>query len=141
MTGSNSSTLRPTIRAFLDGVDTFYELPPSKHSNGYKKLPDVVQQYLETVNFTKQLNRLQRHSSTRQGFYNHFFQWFDGFQVLKFVHFARDFGYPNTDVRSAALLLLKALHIPYQQERGSLLHVFRETDRSRKVAVKGHLLP
>ena len=40
-------------------------------------------------------------------FVKRFFNWFDGFMVLKFVHFARDHFYEQMEILEAAKSLMK----------------------------------
>jgi hypothetical protein len=56
--------------------------------------------------------------------------WFDGFNVLKFVHHARDRFYPNMEVEEAAKKLLERINGAAQPQRETLLDIYRRMDRS-----------
>ncbi len=53
-------------------------------------LPDSIQAFHEEHKFREGLSKMQQNSASRESFAKHFFRWWDGFRVLKFVHFARD---------------------------------------------------
>ncbi len=72
------------LKILLEQVDFFYK------NKKTRKLPNSIGEFLENENFEKELERLQSQSNSLEHFRKHFFHWFDGFKVLKFVHFARD---------------------------------------------------
>jgi hypothetical protein len=62
-------------------------------------------------------------------FVKRFYRFFDAFQVLKFVHYLRDFHYPNQPVGQVAKELLHANGLIIESTRNeALLNVFRKID-------------
>ena len=54
------------------------------------QLPKSINAFLATIDFDDNLHRIQNNSGSKATFYDNFHRWFDGFKVLKYVHFARD---------------------------------------------------
>ena len=113
------------IQAFLDlkklveNLDTLY----LKQID----LPESVLAYLKTISFNENLKKIRQNSTSVTHFKQLFFNWFNAFKVLKFVHFARDNYYPDVSVFEAANELLGYLKFPLTKSK-ELILVFREID-------------
>ncbi len=57
--------------------------------------------FLEEEQFENEFQKMKEHSANFAGFEKRFYQWFDGFRVLKFVHFMRDHYFQNIDITDA----------------------------------------
>lgn len=57
--------------------------------------------FLESEDFESDFFKIKEHSANQNGFEKRFYQWFDGFRVLKFVHFMRDHYFQNIDITDA----------------------------------------
>ena len=68
-------------------------------------IEDNVDQFLKKENFDKVLERILGQSKSLQQFKKQFYAYFDGFKVLKYIHFSRDHYYHNTPVLEAARAL------------------------------------
>ncbi len=114
------------LRALLDNRGLFYKM---KHPKALEpRLPDSVNHFLEESGFEEKLSEMQRNSTSAGTFGKRWFQWFNGFRVLKYVHFCRDNYYPLTDLEPAANYLLK------KSSEGttsgiSLLEAYRKLDK------------
>ena len=109
----------------LNSVDDFNQLSITY----LQDIPQPVSSFLISIDFEKHLTRIIRHSPSLQTFFQHFHRWFDGFKVLKYVHFARDHYYPNVPVKQAANELLQAMEYPAQDTAHDQLLLFRSMDR------------
>jgi len=89
------------LKLFFDCIKNFYESPPTD------VFPDAITGFLTTINFTNELDRIKKQSTSPSLFRKHFFHWFDGFKVLKFVHFARDKYHPQIEMSAAIEWVLK----------------------------------
>ncbi len=90
-------------------------------------LPESVLAYLKTISFNENLKKIRQNSTSAAHFKQLFFNWFNAFKVLKFVHFARDNYYPDVSVFEAANELLGYLKFPLTKSK-ELILVFREID-------------
>jgi hypothetical protein len=93
--------------------------------------PEAVKAFLLQENFEGKLERIQKNTSSLLTFQKRFYVWFDGFKVLKFVHFARDHFYPNVLIEEASQQLLKwQLNEDASCDPKELLMRFRILDRA-----------
>lgn len=68
--------------------------------------PEPIKHFLMEVDFENKLAELKNNTSSKHQFQKRFFEWFDGFMLLKFVHFTRDNYYNNTAIENEVSLLL-----------------------------------
>lgn len=93
------------LKEFFKNVPTFFTSSP--HDTVTTSIPLSIQKFLAENDFEKKLDELKQHSASEKMFVKRFFNWFDGFMVLKFVHFARDNFYLQQEILEAAKSLLK----------------------------------
>ncbi|MEN7550669.1 glycosyltransferase family A protein [Rapidithrix thailandica] len=119
------------LKQLLLSVERCYQLNASSWQQQLAHLPQSVHSFLQENTFEEALEEMNKHSKTLSGFRKKFFQWLDGFKVLKFVHHARDRYYPNLPVEDAARnLLLKKYPEAMDLNPVELLNVYRELDRA-----------
>ncbi|MGB3464508.1 MAG: glycosyltransferase [Cyclobacteriaceae bacterium] len=63
------------------------------------RIPLLMWQFLESQNFHKAIYEMRKQSKDFGGFQKQFYRWFDGFRLMKFVHFSRDHFYPDQPIR------------------------------------------
>ena len=66
----------------------------------------VLQEFLESQEFTGALKEILDNCGSYPAFQKRFWRWFNMFRILKFLHFARDHGYPEIPVEIAAAAFL-----------------------------------
>ncbi|MFT6868239.1 MAG: glycosyltransferase involved in cell wall biosynthesis [Cyclobacteriaceae bacterium] len=86
------------LKQFLETTFSYLFDFPDYEAVGYS--PNVVH-FLKQINFNQDLKKMRTNASNSVSFMNRFFQWFDGFRALKFVHFMRDHYYENIDIIDA----------------------------------------
>ena len=97
-------------------------------------LPQVLSAFLESQDFESALAEIRKNSASLPAFRKRFWRWFNMFRILKFVHYAREHGYPDEDVVEAAHALIKQMghgeiEIPHKNaSAGQLLEIFRGID-------------
>ncbi|MEQ8924921.1 MAG: glycosyltransferase family A protein [Fulvivirga sp.] len=94
------------------------------------EIPELLIEFGKTIELTEHVVRIKRNSSNLNSFRSNFHRWFDGFMVLKFVHFARDNYYPNYPISEAAVALFKALEWELEDSNKDYLLSLRAIDRS-----------
>ncbi len=98
-------------------------------------LPYVMIDFLSAYFFDERVDEIRKNSSNINSFTKRFYNWFNAFMILKFVHFVRDNAHPNVRVERAALDLLKATGYKRVGEINSLnqlLEVYRALDESQQ---------
>lgn len=119
------------LKSFLDDVALFYKTPRERMRQTLRIFPESIQTFLEEIDGISEIERINKNVASRDTFTQQFFQWFDGFKVLKFVHYARDHYYPNQPVFQVALELLQMIYTPPEDglTPRQLLSIYREIDR------------
>ncbi|HKR05586.1 MAG TPA: glycosyltransferase [Bacteroidia bacterium] len=124
------------IQIFIDLKEFFKNVPAfftsSPHHTIPTSIPLSIQKFLAENGFEKKLDELKQHSASEKMFVKRFFNWFDGFMVLKFVHFARDNFYPQQEISDAAKSLLKLNEKKFSENilKKNLLLKYREWENS-----------
>lgn len=108
----NKEYLTYSFKTFEDLKFFFEKIPAlfsaSSHSL-LSSLPTTIGEFLNQNYFEEKLQEIKENSSSQKQFVNRFYRWFDGFMVLKFVHFARDNFYAPVPVADTARKLFEKI--------------------------------
>lgn len=127
------------LQSFLDlktlfiQAEKFFKINDSEHEAILDKLPESIKSFLLSNEFNHALVRLNKQSSNLPAFINKWYQYFDGFKVLKYLHFTRDNYYNNWPVVEEAKKLAR---LRWQKDRvesittENLLAYFRLKDKN-----------
>ena len=99
------------LASFIDKIDELYNLNLSELDQLTNQFPVSIKAYLGQLNFQEELTSIKYNSATIESFRKRFFDWFNAFRILKYVHFARDNYYNNISVLEAAQWILEQLHL------------------------------
>ena len=90
------------LKSFFDQRIHLYEC---RSTNDYKglieHLPVSITDYLMHINFEKPLFKLIKETNSIAMFEKRFFHLWNGFTILKYLHYTRDNHYPNIDLKKA----------------------------------------
>lgn len=119
------------LKDFLQEVESFYQITEARLNQLLSILPPSISQFLTTVDFKSELQRINKNANSLSVFYTQFYAWFDGFKALKYIHFARDHFYPNQPVFEVARDLIEKIYSTIDDEISplQLLQIYRELDR------------
>jgi hypothetical protein len=124
------------LEAFLDlrqffgnvlrlGIEAFDKTDP---------LPPSIVSFLAKKEFSAALEEMRRNCSSRRTFLKRFFQLFNGFEAMKFVHHARDKFYGEREIpqeaRKLAQLAWPEDGVPSASRPKDLLLFFRAKERN-----------
>ena len=109
-----------TLKQFCEQVVALYE--------GGVIIPKPVQDYLNTIDFEENLSKIRKNSTSETHFVKLFYNWFNAFKVLKYMHFTRDNYYPDVPIFDSANELLVMSGERKQTNLKGLLLAFREID-------------
>ncbi len=118
------------LKCFLDGIYRLYTMDTISCTSWLQTLPLSIRSFLVEHSFVQQWDTLRRQSASEATFVRHFFHWFNGFKVLKYVHYARDHYHTNIPVVSAAhrLLSSKPGYDKVKEDAKELLLYYRAID-------------
>jgi hypothetical protein len=89
--------------------------------------PEVLAEFLHSQQFPNALAEIRHNSASQEAFRKRFWRWFNMFRIMKFLHFAREHGFPDVDVTEAAGELLDTPGAGIE----TLLITLREIDHRR----------
>ncbi|MDP3557146.1 MAG: glycosyltransferase family A protein [Bacteroidota bacterium] len=96
----------------------------------FTSLPLSLKQFVQEAELRNKLAEIKNNTSSKQQFQKRFFDWFDSFMVLKFVHFARDNNYPKSDIlQEVKKLIAKKENILNLVSKEDVLLYLRELQR------------
>ena len=82
-------------------VDRLFRISSEKFREEIAFLPEVIQEYLLTIDFEEKLKEINRNSSSPESFSKRFFQFFDAFLILRFLNFSHQTFYSRQDLSEA----------------------------------------
>tara|TARA_R110001592_G_C13161806_1_gene748992 strand:+ start:2064 stop:3287 length:1224 start_codon:yes stop_codon:yes gene_type:complete len=116
------------IQSFVD-LNQFCTVVPDLFSTDNVEIPKSVKAYLMEINFETNLQKIIKNSPTQTHFVKLFYNWFNAFKVLKYMHFARDKYYPDVLVTEAANDLLSIMG-KGNYGKTDLIYIYRNLDKN-----------
>lgn len=117
------------LKQFLIQIDQWYAV--TEIQQVLENLPLSIQTYLQQQEVVNKIQEIKQNTSSLKSYKQRFYRWFNAFQALKFVHFARDHYYPNIPINEAATQLLQ-MRWNIQtttQDATNLLPIYRSLDK------------
>lgn len=131
--GNEFTTYHP--RSFID-LKAFLEIIPKLYNNNditplLFSLPESIQKHLKSMDFELNLAKIKNNSTSKEQFLKSFFVWFNGFTVLKYLHYVREKHYKSMNILEAANWLGNKMgrSTPFRDNKEALMY-FRKIDRS-----------
>ncbi len=118
------------LKVFVEKIPSLFRMREREISALLNDLPISVSAYLTTNDFLLKVEEVNEHTSSSEAFINRFLKWFDGFNVLKLVHHARDKFYPNIAIEDAAKKIFVQIGNPKPLQGEGLLDAYRKLDKS-----------
>ena len=91
-----------------------------------EELPEVLSNFLGLQDFTGAMEIIRNNTSSMEAFRKRFWRWFNMFRIMKFLHHAREQGYPDVEVGVAAQGFLS---LEKQHTNRDLLEIYRTRQR------------
>jgi len=117
------------LQPFLSEVIALYKASQTSLEDVLKLLPQAGQDYFSSVNFVQTMQKLSNNAKSVDTFEKAFYQWFDAFKLMKYLHFMRDRGYEDQPVIAEASKLLRILDEDSSNTSGQLLNQYREMQK------------
>ena len=106
------------LRVFLSVVDDLQNAPLSDlqqlltQGGLASDLASLAQGALAEMGLAGAIEHCRQHGKSAEQYLRHFYQWFDGFRTLKFIHAMRDGGWPMQSLAGLAGLQPQLLPLP-----------------------------
>lgn len=96
------------LKTFLEKIPQLFHLKSDEAKEWVDRLPSPIKAFLNEQGFIVVLDEIKHNCGpTQSGFLRRFYHWFDAFRALKYVHYARDFYYPNAKIEEAVSWLFQ----------------------------------
>lgn len=115
------------LKLFFEKIPYFFSSSPCSLITS--AFPLSITTFLHQNHFEEKLKEIKENCSSQKQFVNRFFRWFDGFMVLKLVHFIRDNYYRSVPVASAAAKLIKEISGKIYSSKTEMLYMMRKIER------------
>ncbi len=103
-----------------------------KRAVKYMLFPEEIQGFISEEEFDNKMSGILGNSTSDESMLKRFFQVFDAFWVLKYVHFSRDNYYSTVPTKEAAIELLKRMaKFDGEESTVDLLAKYRKIDTSK----------
>ena len=114
------------IECVVKSVNQLYDAEVScSISDTYDK---KIKEYLQGIEFDKKVDSIRANTRTLASFKKSFYQFFDAFVFMKYLHYMRDHHYPDIEVMTAAQSLSSKLNLS-NREPSTLLDVYRSRSK------------
>jgi len=113
------------LAAFLDQL-------PSLFDNEIKdvEIPEAIKGFFGT-SFIDRIDEIKRNTSSYKSFRKRFFQWFDAFRLIKYLHFMRNVeNYESQAIEECSRHLIEKLGISSGQKPEEMLESLRAYDKT-----------
>ena len=97
------------LKIFFSQTEAYFKINTSEFHELLRHLPESIKSFLASIEFKNEVVRLNSQSNNLSTFINKWYQYFDGFMVLKYLHYARDQYYENRAVINEAASLAELL--------------------------------
>ena len=123
------------LKSFLSVVPALYKAEDGEYLRIMGAQPETVQDFMSKQNLQERINEIKANSASFKSFRKRFFAWFDGFKVLKFVHYCRDRYYKSVELPVTCNWLLEQHGFTATQEPSELLSLYRRLDKERSLKI------
>ncbi|MCK5535496.1 MAG: glycosyltransferase [Bacteroidales bacterium] len=114
------------LQELLQKVDTLYKLDIDRNWISMQGFSESLVIFLMENNFFKEIKRINNNVADLKSFRKQFFQWFNGFKLVKYFNFTVKFC-PKIKVEVAASFLVNK----HFDSTDDLLQYFRDLDKKR----------
>ncbi|MBS3808245.1 MAG: hypothetical protein KGY60_12130 [Bacteroidales bacterium] len=122
------------LKTFMDQANQYYKAPEKDQESLLEKLDPVLRDFLTSVNFRGELHRINNNCNSLPAFRKHFFHWFNGLRIIRFIHTTHEQALSKIPLHQAAAQLLEWMGQSPAENYYNLLQFYREIEkRSPKI--------
>ncbi len=96
------------LRCFFCQKENWFKISPADYEKRIRNLPEPVFAFLQKDDFFSQMDALNKNCATLRVFTQRFFQVFNAFKILKYLHFTHAFFYRKSPLGEQILRLREA---------------------------------
>ncbi len=96
------------LKLFFDNIHDYY-----LNYSDTNRFPKTILSFLKHYGETKNLEHLKDSVKTLNTFLDRFYQWFDAFKIMKYVHYIRDNHHQDVPIQQAIEWLFGEIGLPF----------------------------
>ena len=100
----------------------------------------LMRQYQEVSNFAQEWERIKKHTASKKTLLKAFFNWFDAFRLMKYLHFMRDQGFHDISTQDCMAYVLTELQLPVDSSALINLEQLRQYDQKQRYRTSEELI-
>ncbi len=93
---------------------------------------EALKSFLDSIDANEAVLSIANNTASKENFTNRFFQWFDAFTLMKYLHWVRDYAYRDLDIDVCISYLFSLLQLKYLEDMESNLIQMRLYDRENE---------
>jgi len=126
-----------TLKALFNQIDRLYDLSSDTYQAVLTHLPAGLRNFMEKNKAFENISRIRKNCSSSQVFKKHFFQWFDGLKIIRYIHEAHEEYLSKIGINEAASMMLEKSGFSYMENKGAieLLGIYKEIEQGRPVHI------
>lgn len=103
----------------------------------FESTPVSIASFYDAMNFPKDLTGILQQAGNFDNFTQRYYQWWDGFRVLKYVHYVRDHFYKPIPLASALEWLSSTMNLrSFPEVKEEQLRVLRHHDKTASFYIR-----
>jgi glycosyltransferase involved in cell wall biosynthesis len=122
---------------FLEMIPQLFRIRNDSWQCIFPELPDAIREFLIAANVDNKLGEINKNTGNQRSFIKRFYDWFNGFMVVKYLNNSHQRHYNRIPVEKAAKVFLQNSGLNAEGERGvaGLLKIFREIQRGQNYTI------
>ena len=118
------------LKNFFEKVNDLFKTEESEMNAFLEYLPESISTYLKSIHFKKKVVEIKSNTANLKAFKNRFFRWFNAFQLMKYMHYARDNHYKNIPIAEASKWIFEQRKMDTQSSKLNYLKQLRLKQKS-----------
>ena len=123
------------LKRFMDRSENFYKAGKDQIDQLLAKQEVVMQDFLYGIDFERELYRINDNCNSLQSFRKHFFHWFNGLRIIRFIHTAHERHLDKVPLDQAASTMLQWMGYTPPDGYRQLLKFYRKIERTRPLSI------
>ncbi|MCD7972551.1 MAG: hypothetical protein LUG18_07765 [Candidatus Azobacteroides sp.] len=119
------------LKLFFDNVYKLYRITEKEFNLLLKEWPVTIRSYFEKTGMLfEKIREINANTSTGENFRKRFFEWFNAFQIIKFMHFVHPAFYP---LKKTEILVVELWELIFGEKPENETEVFYLLEKYRKL--------
>jgi len=121
------------LKCLFDSIEQLYDINVESITQIVQDFPHPLKEFIEEQKFFQKIEEINKNTSSLNTFIKRFYDWWDGFKVVKYLNYSHSKHYNKIPLQEAVSDFLKEIDCNYNgSEIKKTLVWFRKLDREGK---------